>query len=193
MNANTPTHGWKIHLNCGGESTALADDVVRYLEANAIHHKRGQSSGQSGKDITVYVGAFDAAVEMGRSLRKNFPKLLHGAGDALADDIILENPRILVRFDARLPGWHQYGFAGVPLPNDDVMRINDSFGNALDLSAKQGIIENAQRMLTETFGAFYCGKQHRALFEDCRYQVLARLAQRQDTKRASALATASIK
>lgn len=96
--------GWKLHLTVLPEHQDQVEKAVQSLEA-ASHiqsYKRGDNSGQEGKDFTVYVGHKEQAKIVAAHLKKKIGHLLQApTGDALISDILL-NDKVAARFDVGL-------------------------------------------------------------------------------------------
>lgn len=111
--------GWKFHLSIKDE--AARREVEKFLSANKdkwqIEFKVGRNSGQSGKDVTIYIGDRVAAEKIAKEIEGKIASFLNPTtGDALKDDIPF-SPHVAGRFDAtnkRLGDstMVQYGFQG---------------------------------------------------------------------------------
>jgi hypothetical protein len=151
--ATPDTSGWKLHLNpAPGSEQAISD----YLTEKGVPHKVGQASGQTGKGMTVYVGAKDAATTLASDLDTRFSTLLKDAeGDVLNDDTPLAG-KVWGRFDigGKDAEFHQYGKAGVPFFTDDMGQLG--FAEDRDAAAEQARVR-ADKALTARYGEFYTG------------------------------------
>jgi ribosomal protein S25 len=147
------TSGWKLHLNPvpGSEK-----DISDYLTEKGVPHKVGRNSDQSGKGMTIYVGAKDAATELATDLDARFGSVLNDAeGDALNDDVPLAG-KVWGRFDIgqKDPEFHQYGKAGVPFLNDDMGQLGFAEDRA---AAAEEARKRADAILKARYGNFYTG------------------------------------
>ena len=110
-----PTDGWKLHLNVARNS-GLQREISAYLDKIGVRYKVGFSGGQTGKDITIYVGARDNAQKIAEDIDHKFGRRLGEAtGDVLVDDTQVAG-KVWGRFDvAGDDSFHQYGKQGVPI------------------------------------------------------------------------------
>jgi TrwC relaxase/AAA domain len=105
--------GWKLHLNVAPSTdNARTRNIAQWLADEGIHFKVGQSGGQDGKGMTVYVGGYAKARDLADELEARF--VLPEAA-ALAEDVRW-SPGVNARFDAAGDkDFHQYGVGGVPM------------------------------------------------------------------------------
>lgn len=143
--------GWKLHLNTAGNADD-AEEISTFLKSQNVRHKVGRSSGQDGKDITVYVGGRDAAQDIAKLLDAQMgPKLKPAGADVLTDDIQLAG-NVWGRFDAgKGSDFAQYGKQGIPFLHVD--QNNLTFGKGDSTSAYQ----NALDTLTKLYGEYFTG------------------------------------
>ncbi len=157
MRAVTPSYnlhgGWKIHLNVAPSNREY---VGVWLSSNCNYGwKRGQSSGQTGKDFTIYVGSFADTLNFARLISdkiKDF--LLPAVGDTLNDDITIA-PNVMARYDCYDSNFHQYGFHGIPFTNDQMS--NKIWGNLNTQTA----MRDAHKLLISRYGDYYEGKKEK--------------------------------
>jgi len=140
--------GWKLHL-----STKNPEAVSEELKKLGLRHKVGRGSGQTGKDLTVYVGSKDAADAAANAIVGKTGALLDPPhGDALIDDILF-NPKVAGRFnihDTPLTGeFHQYGAKGIPFLQEDMDPFNKR--------PSDESFARADKRLRERYGVFYTG------------------------------------
>lgn len=145
------TAGWKLHL-----TTAKAEEVSKLLKQAGYEHKVDKNGGQSGKDVTVYVGSREDAQKAAEAIEKAAGHLLGTpTGDVMTDDVAM-TPKVMARFDARGDEeFNQYGSQGVPYFNDDVAQRlwGDKKPTAEEARAR------AHEALKAKYGEFYTGKE----------------------------------
>lgn len=145
---NTEHEGWKLHL-----STDKAEEVSTALKAMGLTHKVGKTSGQEGKDVTVYIGHKDAATGAARRIQDELVHLLNTPrGDTLRDDMPFTS-HVMGRFDAGRGDseFHQYGKNGIPWLKADMDPWN----------RKPGASDRAHVELRRKYGEFYEGAPKR--------------------------------
>lgn len=160
-----PGSGWKLHLATGDEfgpiteqlttepsSPSLAREISEFLTKEDIYHKVGKNSGQTGKDMTVYVGSKDDAQKVADALKEKFgDRLQPPHGDALADDIPF-NDVVVGRFETTGfdRNMSQYGWKGKGLLK--VEHTNNVWGGA-----KTDVL--TEKYLRNKYGDFYTGTE----------------------------------
>lgn len=146
------TAGWKLHINFDRTNDDYVAQVSKVLtslkDKNLIKsYKIGLSSGQAGKEATIYVGSKDDAQKVAEQIEQLLSTiLLPPEGDALKDDLKMTS-KVLGRFDAAGDdSFHQYGSNGIPYLKWDTPRA--------DLSPQQKK-ERALAVLRERYGSFF--------------------------------------
>ena len=146
------TAGWKLHINIEPGSKLANDVEAEARQLGAVDVKQGLSGGQTGKGMTIYVGARNRAAAIARELSGKF-KLPAATGDALVDDMHMA-PGVMGRFDANGDAdFHQYGKGGVPILKD-LIQYGEPFSDEA--------IATSHRELTRRYGGFYTGTERPA-------------------------------
>lgn len=149
------TQGWKLHLNLKGD-TASIEKISAFLKEKGIAHKVGRNGGQSGKDMTLYIGDRDKTNAIAKELNDKFGDVLSPAeGDTLSDDMPISG-NVWGRFEIGKhdPRFHQYGIEGVPFLDEDMGQIRyqtDKKKAAQEYKAK------ADKLLQAKYGSYYSG------------------------------------
>lgn len=141
--------GWKLHL-----ATDNVDEVSNILSDLGYTFKVGRSSGQVGKDITIYVGSrVDANILAAEISDKAAGLIKSPVGDTLIDDVELA-PNVMGRFDIGSSDkrFHQYGINGVPFLNDDMLQVQ------MGTLTKEQAMQKAQMLLQTDYGEYFSGK-----------------------------------
>ena len=145
------TDGWKLHLNVSEDANdPLTQAISKTLTALGVNFKVGRSGGQAGKGMTIYVGSKDAAVAIAARLENEHTL---PAGINLPEDARWSQG-VNARFDISAnPDFHQYGFGGTPVLNQDVQAAwgQPGFGFTAANASK------ADRALAKLYGSFYTG------------------------------------
>lgn len=164
--------GWKLHLNV---SKVNAQKVHEWLWKTGVGYKYGRSSGQNGKDFTIYVGSRRDANEIADRLASEIADLISPpTSDTLRDDIPLTETSgsvVVGRFDTnrqrvgeRQVDFNQYGGNGVPFMDRDYNEIAGisvwgSEEEKESLPAKiQQATERANAILVKAFGDYFTGE-----------------------------------
>lgn len=159
-----PTAGWKLHLNVARNS-GLQREISAYLDKIGVRYKVGFSGGQTGKDITIYVGARDNAQKIAEDIDHKFGRRLGEAtGDVLVDDTQMAG-KVWGRFD--VPGddsFHQYGKQGVPILKD-LMEWGPTGGIQ---PFSDDAIARSRETLENKYGEFFTGSARREMKSDTR-------------------------
>ncbi|HMN14060.1 MAG TPA: hypothetical protein PKD55_17225, partial [Bellilinea sp.] len=143
---NVP-RGWKLHF-----TTDDPESLSAYLSQRGYSHKVGRNSGQTGKDVTAYIGGLDDALEAAADIGVGARDLLkQPEGNVLSDDLPLL-PNVMGRFDPRDQEFAQYGAKGYPHLRGDV--INVLYGGM----TREQADERAKARLTEKYGTLFTGE-----------------------------------
>lgn len=147
-----PHAGWKLHL-----ATDDPESVSAKLKEIGLTHKVGRNAGQGGKDLTVYVGSKNAAINAAKIINDQAGSMLKPpTGDTIHDDISFGG-KVMGRFDAAGDkDFHQYGANGVPHLIDDVQA--GMFGG----KGPSNMDERADAVLKYKYGEFYTGTSEAA-------------------------------
>jgi hypothetical protein len=141
------TDGWKLHIGTAGMSPQQVSRLIGELRKTGQQAKTDRNSGQTGKDITVYVGSRADAERVARQLSPFTTGRIYG--DAANDDIELA-PGVGARFDvAGDRDFHQYGRGGVPILRDLI-----EFGKPFSDEA----IRRSEATLAQRYGEFFTGR-----------------------------------
>jgi phage/plasmid primase-like uncharacterized protein len=144
-----PTAGWKLHLNVApttDDRTTRA--IADWLDYEGISFKVGQSGGQDGKGMTIYVGPHAKARDLADELEDRFRL---PPATTLPEDARW-SAGVNARFDADGDGeFHQYGVRGVPVL---VRHVQDGFGTP-DHGFNETNAREAEIVLISRYGALY--------------------------------------
>lgn len=151
VNKLGPHDGWKLHLAAPPENL---EAISKALKDQGIEHKVGRSGGQTGKDITAYIGSKADAQSVADKINKSVGHLLDAPrGEPLKDDASFGG-KVMGRFDVRDPDFHQYGAGGIPHLNVDVG--NSVFGGQ---PIAPDALKRADAILRQRYGSFYTGEK----------------------------------
>jgi len=144
--------GWKLHLAVSKENR---DAVTQKLREKGVLFKEGRSSGQKGKDYTIYLGSKDKADRISQEIEAEFGELLDvPQGSTLNEDQPFTD-KVMGRFDVIErgdPTFHQYGFGGVPALMSD---IRQDMGRGM----RDYDYDKVRRILRKRFGEFFTGTE----------------------------------
>jgi hypothetical protein len=146
--------GWKLHLAVDPANAGAVDTVLQDLKAKGEFngYKQGSNSGQDGKDFTIYAGSKAQAQAVSDALSQRVGGLLDNPrGDTLVDDIPFGS-KVMGRFDAYDPEFHQYGSGGIPYTKDDMAQ--KVWGGVTSDQARA----NADAILRLKYGEYYTGE-----------------------------------
>jgi hypothetical protein len=152
--------GWKLHLNFDS-TNEMARQKVEYalqeLENSGlivtwkVGHGGGETSGQPGKEATVYVGDGEKARDVAQYLNQILTGILKPPGSTvLYDDMQLEG-NVWGRFDICDDDFMQYGQGGVPFSIDLHKQL---FSKRIPLQQAK---EQSHAELLKKYGDFYAG------------------------------------
>jgi hypothetical protein len=180
--------GWKLHLavpeanqdlvEAGLQGMGITPDTETHV--GDFSYKRGRSSGQEGKDFTVYAGHRDDADIIASAINEQMGDLLGDASHIKTDTPMVGN--VVGRFDAQasvggpsqpvtmMPGipqmdstegvYSKWGSGGVPLLSAD--KRAEARGD-IDYAAAE---QRATESLTERYGEAFTGSQNPAQFAE---------------------------
>lgn len=158
--------GWKFHLNFDATDEEKVKTVGTFLTALQSHkvisqfkigHGGGKTSGQPGKEATVYIGHRDKATAVAPVIEEVLGAILdEPEGDQLAHDIEFTFHVMgrfeISRFDSE---FHQYGAKGHPLLNKDMSDL--LFVRDVPLETQTEVTQRADKVLKDRYGKFYTG------------------------------------
>ncbi len=144
------TDGWKLHIGTEGLTPQQISRLRQELRNTGAKYKEGLSSGQTGKDFTVYAGSRDDATRIARQISPFTSGRVYG--DAAVDDIEIA-PGVGARFDvAGDKDFQQYGRGGIPILRD-LIEIGAPFSDAA--------MQRSEAVLANRYGEFFTGRQPR--------------------------------
>jgi len=173
---NDPNYGWKLHISFDINNSSTVNTIDTFLNKlysqYGVKYKIGRSSGQSGKEATIYCGSKNNADIIASIILDYIGRLLLDPhGDTLNDDIKFNN-KVMGRFTVsqfhnrsnlkhpdphNLDEFHQYGAQGIPFLNKDMhLRAFQK-----DKYNKETAISTANKILTDEFGDYYTGAKNR--------------------------------
>lgn len=158
---NDPNIGWKLHLSFDINNTDMVSLFLSYLQKwYGIHFKIGRSSGQTGKDATIYCGSKKNAQYIADLIKEEIGHhLQHPHGDAMIDDVLF-NDKVAGRFTTVRGGkFHQYGGQGIPYIGSDMM---ESVWHDKDWDKnlwRKSSFDRADKLLREEYGTYYTGRK----------------------------------
>lgn len=145
-------YGWKLHLNI--VSPENQEIVSKWLKSQGIPHKIGRSSGQEGKNLTIYVGDKNLASDVASQVNEQFSSILEQASKNVVKDDTQFSGNVYGRFDIGTKDsiFAQYGSSGIPYIKDQQTDML-SGGSTTPQMARS----TADTYLRNKYGSFYSG------------------------------------